>query len=223
MLQVKVEPLEQDVDFIIRDDLSPQAQSKNLALFARQKVHDAQKTNFNALGYKPPQESFVDGLKSENFEQVRPDGTIVVEFDLIHDLLRYIDTTLVKYSPRLSGQYIRSHAFFADGVEVPFGEDLPVAREYQFVNTVPYARKIERGHSPQAPEGVYEVVALIARRHYGKLAKIQFSYRSPLTGSVNTWAGSASAKAMAHRVRGGSERLHTDWLTRQPAIVITHR
>jgi hypothetical protein len=58
-----------------------------------------------------------------------------------------------------------------------------LAEEYTFINTVPYARKIERGSSRQAPDGVYQAVANLARRKFTKLAKITFSYRTVLGGT----------------------------------------
>jgi hypothetical protein len=53
-----------------------------------------------------------------------------------------------------------------------------MASRYEFVSTVPYARKIERGLSPQAPDGVYQVVAVLAQKRFGNVARIRFSYRA---------------------------------------------
>jgi hypothetical protein len=51
------------------------------------------------------------------------------------------------------------------------------AREWVFVSVAPYARRIERGWSRQAPDGVYQAVAALARRRFGSLAMVQFTYR----------------------------------------------
>ena len=48
------------------------------------------------------------------------------------------------------------------------------ADEYVFINTVPYARKIERGSSSQAPDGVYQAVAMLARDRFGNVARITY-------------------------------------------------
>lgn len=223
MISIKVEPLEKDIEVILREDLSPQAASKSLANFAIDKLREGQQQNREAIGYVPPHDTYVDGSRREDVQAVRPEGTITFEFDLINDIFAYIGDLLVRNSPHLTGAYAGSHAFYADGVAIAAGEPVPPASEYAFVNLQPYARKIERGLSPSAPEGVYEAVAAMARARYGNLAKIRFSYRSPLGGAVAGWAGSASARKMARDIRGGSERLHTEWLTRNPAIIITPR
>lgn len=223
MIDVKVESLDKDIEAIVRADLSPEAQKKALAEFAKAKLLEGQRQNWEALGYVPPHETFVDGSRRDDLESVRPEGTIVFEFGLINDLFQYVGDLLVRHSPHLTGAYAGSHALYADGVALAPGEPIPPASEYVFVNLQPYARKIERGLSPQAPEGVYEVVAQMAARRFGNMAKIRFSYRSPLAGAVMGWAQTGSARALARSIRGGRESLHTDWLTRNPAIVITHR
>jgi hypothetical protein len=88
------------------------------------------------------------------------------------------------------------------------------------VNTQPYARKIERGHSKQAPNGVYETVAHLAARRFGNMARIRFGYRSPLFGSIKEWAGRTRLQPKGRRRTGSSRQ---DWLTRQPAIIVTPR
>lgn len=85
---------------------------------------------------------------------------------------------------------MRGHRLYADGAEVAVGvrgqipADVPQAGEYVFLNIVPYARKIERGLSPQAPEGVYQTVAVLAQRRFGNLARVTFSYRTAVGGGI---------------------------------------
>ena len=88
------------------------------------------------------------------------------------------------------------------------------------LNAQPYARKIERGQSDQAPDGVYEGVATLAKRRFGNVAFVGFGYRSFPGGAVGKWAQTASAARLVKKVRGGNPRTHEDWLTRQPAIII---
>jgi hypothetical protein len=59
------------------------------------------------------------------------------------------------------GLYKRSHVLIADGVAVDDGKIPPLAKtsDVRF-NIQPYARKIERGLSPQRPDGVYQAVAV---------------------------------------------------------------
>lgn len=195
-IRTRIEPIERDIAVLFADDLSPEARSMQLAAYAREQFDAVQAENTRIIGQTPPHEQFVDGRRDAPLESVKPDGRIVFEFDLINELFAWIGEQLVVHSPVLTGRYQRSHLFFADGVEIAVGAVPPEAREYAFVNAVPYARKIERGLSDQAPDGVYEAVAALASRRFGNVARIRFTYR--------TIAGSAKDKD-----------------TRQPAIVIT--
>ena len=215
----RIEPISRDIQAIIRESLSPAAKSRVLAQFARETINEASDINRRALGKVPPYETFVDGRRSEALDRVRPDGVIVAEFDLISDLLGFVSEQLWVHSPVRTGRYRKSHRIFADGALVgevanntralaaPGGRWTSGsidAREWVFVSVVPYARRIERGWSRQAPDGVYQAVAALARRRFGNVAKVQFTYR-----------GVTGLSVRARR----SRRPPTDM--RQPAIVIT--
>lgn len=206
-ITTRIDSIDRDLALMLKEELSPQARSAALASFARQELAKAQNTNRQALGYEPPHETFVDGARGGAVETVKPDGTILFAFDLINDLFAWIGEQLVIHAPVLTGQFQRSFRFYADGREVDPGADVPVAREYVFLNVQPYARKIERGHSDQAPNGVFEAVAALARGRFGNLANIRFSYRTPEVSIA------ASPKS----------RKDADRETRSPAIVITMR
>jgi hypothetical protein len=167
-----------DISVLLDEALSPKAQSAALAGFAREKLHEAEEQNRRALGRVPDHETVVDGRREAPLETVKPDGVIVFEFELLTDLFVWIADQLEKHSPRKSGAYAASHTFFADGAEANPANPPPASDEWAFVSTVPYARKIERGRSRQAPDGVYEVVAALAQRRFGNQAKIDFTYRS---------------------------------------------
>jgi hypothetical protein len=194
-LAVKVEPIERDVELLIDETLSPEAQSAFLANVARQSRDEAIAINTQALGHAPDYDTWVDGRETDDLDSVKPLGRIIFLFELVQELFAWIGAELVQHSPVVSGRYARGHLFFADGDLVDPGGAVPEAHEYAFVNEVPYARKIERGESAMAPDGVYQAVAAIAQARFGNLARIRFSYRT-LTG----------AKA-----------------DRQPAIIITMR
>lgn len=219
-LSAKVETIDRDIVVrLVGDDAD---RSRQFADYAREALVEAQEANRRATGRVPTHETFVDGRRGAALETVKPDGTIVFEFDLLNDLFEWIGLTLLQHSPVLSGRYQDSHLFFADGVQIEPGANLPAAQEYAFVNAQPYARKIERGQSPQAPEGVYEAVATLANRRFGNVARVRFSYRSLPAGAVGDWAGKTSMRANQNsRNRPGDKRF--EWLTRQPAIVITLR
>lgn len=226
-ISAKIDPFDRDITVLINDALGPDAQSAALADFARGVEKDVEEQNKEALGYIPPHETVVDGSQGASEDSVKPNGTIVYEFDLIDDLFIFIDEMLIQNSPVRSGRYVKSHTFYADGVEFdPAAGQVPQASEFVIANTQPYARKIEgigksAGESPQFPDGVYEAVAVMARARFGNLAKIGFAYRSIVGGDVGAWAITAGAKRHArahHRIS------HPElWLTRQPAIVITVR
>lgn len=222
-IKTRLEPLDRDIQLLINEELGPAGRSSALSAFAKQQLGVAQQQNARALGSVPPHETFVDGARGRPEESVKPDGVIVYEFRLIEDALEAIGAMLVRASPVRTGRFQGSHVLFADGVEVDPGKIPLGASEYAFVNTQPYARKIERGLSPQAPEGVFHVVAALAARRYGNLARIKFSFRSLPAGAVGRWSVSGSARALAQRVRGGNPAGHTDWLTRQPAVIVTTR
>jgi hypothetical protein len=145
---------------------------------------------------------FVDGVRGAALQTVKPNGIIVAEFELVTDVLRYIGEQLVLNSPVDTRRYEQSHKLFADGVEIEPSSQILTADEYVFINTVPYARKIERGLSPQAPDGVYQAVATMAKRRFSRVARISFSYRGLIGGFV----------------AGGPAGNRSD--TRQPAIIV---
>jgi hypothetical protein len=209
VVRARVEPISQDIALILGQELSPKARTAQIAAFAKERLSEAEAINTAALGHTPSHQTFVDGRHNAPVETVRPDGTVVYVFDLIEDTLAWIGDQLVRHSPVEHGVYARSHLLFADGQEVDPATPTPDAREFVFINSVPYARKVEKGLSPQAPDGVYEAVAALASRRFGNIARIRFSYRSFPGGAVGDWAGST-------KMRG-----KRDWLTRQPAITVT--
>lgn len=212
---VVVEPIDKDIAIILDEELSPKAQSQTLADFARQCLAEAQATNEAALGYLPPFVLYVDGVRAGSEDRVRPDGAITYEFQLIGDVLEFIDQQLIAHSPVLTGRYQRSHVLYADGSETDPANPAQ-ATEYVFLNTQPYARKIEKGLSPAAPDGVYEGVATQAAARFGNMAKVSFAYRA---APSDTPVAVAAASGRHRSRRGGSNP--SLWLSRQPAIVIT--
>jgi hypothetical protein len=206
-VSTRIDPIGRDIELLISRDLSPKARSEFLAQFAREELGKAQRQNEAALGRLPQHETFVDARPGAALESVRPDGTIVFEFELVEQALAAIGEMLVLHSPRLTGRYQDSHVLLADDVAVTPGQPVPQASEYVFVNTQPYARKIEGGLSPQAPDGVYEAVAALAARRFGNTARIRFTFRSLL---------SAPHKPGATR----SEIAQAERDSRQPAIVV---
>lgn len=211
-VSTRITPINRSIELMLQRHLSPEARQARLAGFAKERLKEAQAVNRQALGSVPPHETYVDGRQGAAVESVKADGVIVFDFELLDDLFGWIDLQLVTHAPVRSGRFRKSFVFFADGVEVDPNGPVPQAREYVYLNVQPYARKIERGLSPQAPDGVFQAVATMAKKRFGNLAAIRFSYRSFQQGGVVSYAA-AKGRAAAKRERD----------TRVPAIVITVR
>ena len=209
-LSVRITPIRRDLDVMFKQGIGDKAQSAILAAFALEKIEEAKAQNKQALGVVPPYKIYVDGRQGAPLESVKPNGVIRVEFQLVNEALAWIFEQLQKHSPVLTGRYANSHELFADGIQVDNPNMAPPAEEYVFLNTQPYARKIEgdlsrEPSSKQAPEGVYEAVATLAQAKFSRIGKIRFSYRTPIGGQI---AGG--------RVGDRSTR-------RTPAIIVTLR
>lgn len=225
-IRTRIQPLTrtQVLDFV-KGATSGAEQSSIMAKVARAELRSAQERNKAVLGRVPPHTSYVDGVKSEAFERVKPTGEIAIEFTLMLDIFEWIADMLVLNSPvgKASderpghpGLYQRSHVFVVDYKVYDPTEPLPeLWNEAFFANTTPYARKIERGQS-KPHDNVYHVVAELANRRFGNLAKIKFSHRDLPFGSIDEWA--KFTKMPSARVIDRPE-----WLRRQPAVVITPR
>lgn len=236
-VSARVESIDRDVALLISETLSPAAQSKILAQAARDQLATAEQTNQRVLGRIPPHKTYVDGQAGTNEDRVRPDGTIVYEFELQAEMLAWIGDQLQQHSPVGGGRdphpglYRASHTLFVDGKEVPLGSSIPMSREGEivFISTTPYSRKLEQGSSHQAPDGIYQAVTALARRRFGNLARIEFTYRGLIgrSSGAGTLINPANAPSKA-RVRGrggrfastGGSQAHNQSDKRFPCIVV---
>lgn len=192
--------------------------------FARSSIKEASDQNKKALGYVPDYEIRVDGSPG-TVERATSESRIDVEYELSSDIYLWVHNFLILNSPvglpndLRPGHpelYMRSHLFFVDDVLMDPESPLPPHDEAVFVNIQPYARKIERGLSSQAPDGVYDVTAALAKAKFSNLANIKFSYRTPHNfGAIHQWADTTSMQSPG---RKGEKR--EEWLRRQPAVVI---
>lgn len=180
----RIESISRDVALLIAEDLSPEAQSAALAQFAAGEIAEAERANRGVVGSGlAGKQVFVDGREGAPLASVQPNGVIVAEFNLLGDMIEWIGAQLVLNSPRRSGKYASSHVMFVDGVQQQLGSAVADASEVAFVNLQPYARKIERGLSSQAPDGVYQAIASVAARRFGNVARVYFDYRTLVAGS----------------------------------------
>lgn len=193
-VKVKFTAFEKTIKVLIDSRLSPQARSLRFAQFAYQKIAETDDQNRRALGSVPPRTVTVDGRLGAPLDSVKPDnGVIVAEWRLVGDVVAWIADTLKQRSPVQSGQYKNHHILYADGVEVLASDDPPVAKEYIFLNPLPYSRKIEIGKTEsgrdfviQVQNRIYERTADDASKRFGNIAKIRFTYQAAVGGQLAT-------------------------------------
>jgi hypothetical protein len=184
MITAKVDPIRKDLGIALADWLGPAERADVLAQHARQIFAEVDARNAAALGRVVPHETIVDGIRNAAIERVRPDGVIVRTYDVLPIAFMEIGKLLWTHSPVKSGNYQKSHRLLADGneiAEVTQGWQLPSlpagVKEFLFAPIAAYARPIERGWSKKAPDGVYQVVAVMAKSAFGRFARISFGYR----------------------------------------------
>lgn len=218
MISGKVEPIRRDLALHFAASLGPQARARILAEEGARILSKADAAQLAQLGIVPPKRTFVDGAESEDLARVKPEGVIVRIYDVMPLVLAWLGNELWKHSPVRSGRYQESHRLLADGTEIAqVVENFTLAavpsgtREFLFIPTVPYARRLEpvdgrKAWSPKAPDGIYHAVATLARPKLLRLVSVSFTYRS--------LAGMPESKA-EQRARPNSPR---DF--RMPALLI---
>lgn len=216
----RLDPLVRQLEVWRDEAASPRARSAALASAAKAEIARAHAINRSAMGGEPHFEVFVDGRRSAPIDAVAPGGTVFAEWSFLSPALLFIRESLQKASPVRTGRYRESHLLIVDGEEVAIDGDLPdVFEEAHFINAQPYARKIERGLSNQAPEGVFQVVAALAHRRFGNLVRVSYAWRGLFGSSaLDRWAASTTLQKEGRRTMGNAER--ADWLRRQPTIIV---
>ncbi len=224
-ITARVQTMDRDVELLIDETLTPQAFSKQFGQAAREIIRKQDDINDARLGRDVHYETFVDGAVGRPLEEAK--RIVVAEWDLLEGAFQSIHAMLIDQAPVLTGAYARSITLFADDTPIPTGEmpDYPV-REFYFAATVPYARKIERGLSSQAPEGVFEAVAAVAKKRFSNMARIRFGFRSIMGGQGVQYV--PLVRPSRRRGRAGSGRAQRsaaafERANRQPALVIVPR
>lgn len=173
------------------DDLtSPEKRAGHLARFAREEIAKERKEREARLGRtgRPPA-VIVDGRKGASLASVKADGTVVAEFNDEIEAVAWVLRQLEIESPRLTGEYEKSHRLFVDGQEWSGSGSVPVAgREYVIASEAAYARKMEPSNpkgpqSDKAKRGVYSAIAAVAGTRFRDEAKITLGwYEIPVKG-----------------------------------------
>lgn len=131
----------------------------------------------------------VDGVRGAREEQVRPDGTIIYVYPRLDEVVQAALDTLFDLSPVLSGAYRMNHRLFVNSVEARNLADWDGQGDIIISNSMPYSRKIELGKMIMRVPGsdhVYEQAEFTLQQRFGNQARIFFTYRGLMGGSVLT-------------------------------------
>lgn len=131
----------------------------------------------------------VDGVRGAREEQVRADGTIIYVYPRLDEVVQAALDTLFDLSPVLSGAYRINHRLFVDGVEARNLAGWGGQGDIIISNSMPYSRKIELGKMTMRVPGtdhVYEQAEFALQQRFGNQARIFFTYRGLMGGSVLT-------------------------------------
>lgn len=129
----------------------------------------------------------VDGVRGAREEQVRPDGSIVYVYPRLDEVVQVALDTLFDLSPVLSGEYRMNHRLFVNSVEARNLAGWDGQGDIIISNSMPYSRKIELGKMTMRVPGsdhVYEQAEFTLRQRFGNQARIVFTYRGLMGGSV---------------------------------------
>ena len=197
---------DKQVDLVIDEFLSPEARRETFVMAARDLLRESLDLNRAGLGFEPEFEQVVDGSAGRALESVRiPNGVVVFRFAIQAAAVDFISESLQRLSPFASGDYQDSHVLLVNGSQVSPPVEIDVDDVISFTNLLPYARKIEQGLSSQAPDGVYEVVAAMARRRFRSFLDVKFSY----VNYLGAGPGGPRSRQGGPRTQAGDDRFPT--------------
>lgn len=170
---------------LTRSQLTGEPRRQQLIRLARAAIDEAAAFNRAAIGHDIDRVVIVDGRRGVAIDAVRPGGTVVALFDVHTAAIDFTYETLLKLSPVDESEdadsivYKDNHRLLVNGQEVgPPPVEIGVDDVVTFVNLLPYARRLERGYSDQAPNGIYEVASAIVKARFGNIVDVRFSYGS---------------------------------------------
>jgi len=158
----------------------------------RQLVATAKREHAKIMQADPRPSRFirtVDGVRGAREEVVKPDGTIIYVYPRLNEVVQAALDLLFELSPVHSGAYRKGHTLFVDGVEARNLEAWDGQGEILISNVLPYSRKIELGKMTMRVPGtdhVYEQAEFVLMQRFGNQARIRFTFRGLMTGSVLT-------------------------------------
>lgn len=223
----RIKGISREIDVLVKKHLSTEAQQRLIADVAKTEIKQADDNNARVMGRRLPYDVFVDGVRDAPLTRVNPNrGIILAQWEMIFEVIEYVAKLLEENSPvgsgpysdgHTPGRYQRSHTLFADKEIVHKPDPARVAREWVFMSSVPYARKIERGQS--SPAAVYETAAQMATARYGNLCSIRFTMLDWLGGKsmLTDWLNGKDYSALG--IAAGLRQSVKN--SRQPAIIIS--
>lgn len=169
------------------DRTLPDMARKSLADAARAtvvRVHQEQRARSG--GIQPDHVQIVDGIRGASFDQVRPDGQIILDWNYLTEAVIRTVEYLRLHGPELKGEWKDSILVEVDGAIVPPSRPIPptAKRAMVGVNT-PYSRRLEIGTRKdgrpfvvQVPQHFVESAALQLRRQLREIAEVRFRMAS---------------------------------------------
>lgn len=176
----------------LREQLTGEPRRRRLVALAYEAISEVEAINRAAIGHDVGYEVIVDGRPDAPIESVKPGGVVVALFAVHAAAIDFTWETLARLSPVDQSPnadnivYRDNHLLLVNGEE----REPPVSVEpddiVTFVNLLPYARRIEQGHSKkQAPDGVYEVATAIVKARFGNVVNVRFGYGSFLGATAS--------------------------------------
>lgn len=194
----------------------------NVTALTREAIVTAAKREHHKIMDEDPRPlSFVrhvDGVENAPEERVKPGGVIVYDYDRLDYVVSVALDYLRQYSPVREGDYVRSHTLFLNGQPVDDVKAWKRGDKIAIANTMPYARKIERGGKQyRTHPHVYEKTERVLDRRFGNLSRVYFGYMEVTIGDVADWAKSTKLTGGGRTLRS---KTRDEWLRRQPALFI---
>lgn len=152
-----------------------EAREPALRKLAADALAEGLQQNERVLGHRPGFTTIVDGGPAP-LSAMRSGSVVVHRFTIQGAVVDDIIQEFMKLAPYKAGNYRDSIVLIMNGavveppVEVGPDDDVIVS------NTAAYARRIERGWSDQAPDGVFETIHAILHKRHGNAVSMGFTY-----------------------------------------------
>jgi hypothetical protein len=215
----------------LSDDAAVEAMQEQ-TIAARQEV--VTRESARSGGIAPLGTQVIDGVRDAPLSAIHPDSVIVLLWNYLPEVATRTYEALVQRSPRLTGRYIEGLLVFIDGQPSELSAITNDTRQVQIVASVPYARRLEVGKDlegqpwvKQVAPHIVEETAIVAKRKFGDLASVTYSY----VDLSNAWVLSQQGMIPRHFESGRWRHGHTprtrrgvvETQVRYPAILIVPR